>query len=197
MKRDAIVIVVVIAAVALMITSAAYLARHRAAPGSGPQAGGAIVNGSQAPDFELATLDGKKLKLSDLRGKAVLLNFWATWCAPCKVEMPWLEELHKQYSAQGLEVVGVAMDDAKPEEVRKFAKEVGVSYTIVMGKEAVGEAYGGVQFLPASFYIDRRGKIVDRVFGLVSHKEIEDNIRKALGPATAQNAPAPAPQKTP
>ena len=184
MKRDALVLLVVSLAVALMISSAAFFARRNVgAPGAARAAGD--LTGKPAPDFELATLDGQTLKLSSLRGKAVLLNFWATWCAPCKIEMPWFEELQKQYAAQGLVVVGVAMDDAAPDEVRKFVKDVGASYTIVMGKEKVGEAYGGVQFLPATFYIDRDGKVVERVVGLVGHKEIENNIRKALGSGAA------------
>ena len=91
-----------------------------------------------APDFELQTLDGKNLKLSDLRGKAVLLNFWATYCGPCKVEMPWFVELQKEYGPQGFQIIGVAMDDASTEDIAKFAKEMGVNYPILIGKESVG-----------------------------------------------------------
>ena len=80
------------------------------------------------------------MRLSDLRGKAVLLNFWATWCGPCKIEMPWFVELQNQYGAQGLQIVGVAMDDASKEDIAKFAKDMGVNYPILLGKEAVGDA---------------------------------------------------------
>jgi peroxiredoxin len=143
-------------------------------------------NGSVAPDFQLKSLDGKQVRLSDFRGKAVLLNFWATWCAPCKIEMPWFVDLQKQYAAQGLQVIGVAMDDSGEETIAKFAKEMGVNYPVLIGKESVGDAYGGVEFLPTTFFIDRQGKVVDRVFGLVGHSDMEDNVKKALGAGAAQ-----------
>ena len=94
--------------------------------------------------------------------------------------MPWFEKLQKQYASQGLQVIGIAMDDVSKEEVAKFAADVGVSYPLLLGKEEVGDAYGGVQFLPATFYIGRDGKVVDKVFGLKGRAEIEDNIKKAL-----------------
>src|SRR5690349_13204941 len=141
------------------------------------------LQGKPAPDFSLASLDGKAtLKLSDFKGKAVLLNFWATWCQPCKIEMPWFVQLQKQYGPDGLQFLGVAMDDAKPADIGDFANSMGVNYPILIGKEAVGAAYGGVQFLPETFYIDRNGKVVDRAFGLKGRGEIEDDIKKILGP---------------
>jgi peroxiredoxin len=146
-----------------------------------------------APDFELASLDGKRLRLSDYRGKAVLLNFWATWCAPCKIEMPWFVDLQKQYAAQGLQVIGVAMDDSGEEAIAKFAREMGVNYPVLIGKEAVGDAYGGVEFLPTTFIIDRQGRVVERVFGLVGRSEFEDNVKKALGPGASPTQAAAAP----
>jgi peroxiredoxin len=185
------VLIVVIAAVAAMISASVYLSRRSSSlnPNTPGQSRGSL-KGGVAPEFELTSLEGKQVKLSDYRGKAVLLNFWATYCAPCKIEMPWFEELQKQYGAQGLVVLGIAMDDVGKDELGKFAKEVGASYTILIGKEAVGEAYGGVQFLPSTFYIDRQGKVVDHVFGLVSHSEIEDNIKKALNAKPDENKQA-------
>src|SRR5216683_3105279 len=152
-------------------------ARHNTSASLG---GTSKLQGQLAPDFSLASLDGKMVKLSDFRGKAVLLNFWAFWCEPCKIEMPWFVDLQKKYGPQGLQVVGVAMDDASPKEVAEFAQKLGVNYPIVIGKEEVGTQYGGVQFLPSTFYIGRDGKILERVFGLVSRSEIESNIQKAL-----------------
>jgi thiol-disulfide isomerase/thioredoxin len=183
-KRNAIVLAVVVIAVAVML----YFGRRVARPGYGGAKTQVVgkANGSPAPEFELTSLDGKQVKLSDFRGKAVLLNFWATWCSPCKIEMPWFIELQKQYGPQGLQVLGVAMDDAGKDDIAKFAREMGVDYPVLLGKEAVGEAYGGVQFLPTTFYIDRNGRVVERVFGLVSRKAIEENITKALGSGTAQ-----------
>ena len=187
MKRNAIVIAVVVAAVALMLFTGVRMARHRAGVVKIKPVG---KNGSVAPDFELKSLDGKQVRLSDFRGKAVLLNFWATWCAPCKIEMPWFVDLQKQYAAQGLQVIGVAMDDSGEQTIAKFAKEMGVNYPVLIGKEAVGDAYGGVEFLPTTFIIDRQGKLVERVFGLVGRSEFEDNIKKALGPGAATQASA-------
>src|SRR5271170_7869810 len=139
-----------------------------------------LTQATLAPDFTLESLDGKSVRLSDLRGKAVLLNFWATWCTPCKIEMPWFVELQRQYGAQGLQIVGVAMDDASKEEIAKFAKDMGVNYPILIGKESVGDLYGGVPALPETFVIGRDGKLVDKIIGLKGKAEIDEDIRKAL-----------------
>ena len=194
MKRNAVVLGIVILAVTFML----YMGRRMAGPGRpGGVKGNALigeVRGQQAPDFELHSIDGRTIRLSDYRGKAVVLNFWATYCGPCKIEMPWFEELQKQYATQGLVVIGVAQDDSQ-DDVQKFIQEMGVHYTIVMGREAVADAYGGVQFLPGTFYIDRNGKIVDRVFGLAGHSDIENNIKRSLGEVAAPvNAAPPAPE---
>jgi len=186
-KRNAIVILVVIAAVALMLFAGVRMSRSRAGVAKLKPVG---KNGSVAPDFELKSLDGKQVRLSDYRGKAVLLNFWATWCAPCKIEMPWFVDLQKQYASQGLQVIGVAMDDSGEETIARFAQQMGINYPVLIGKEAVGDAYGGVEFLPTTFIIDRQGKVVDRVFGLAGRSEFEDNIKKALGPGARANAAA-------
>jgi len=109
-----------------------------------------------------------------------VVNFWATWCGPCKIETPWLVELQKQYGEQGLQVVGVAMDDSGKDEISRFAKEMGMNYPVLLGKEAVGDAYGGVPALPESFFVGRDGKIVDRIIGLRDRQDIEDSVKKAL-----------------
>jgi cytochrome c biogenesis protein CcmG/thiol:disulfide interchange protein DsbE len=90
-------------------------------------------------------------------------------------------DLQKKYGPQGLQVVGIAMDDASPKEIAEFAQKMNVNYPVLVGKEAVGDQYGGIPYLPSTFYIGRDGKVVDRVFGLVSRSEIETNIQKALG----------------
>ncbi len=138
------------------------------------------VQGAQAPDFTLPTLDGTTVKLSDLRGKAVLLNFWATWCPPCKVEMPWFEDLQKQYGKEGLVVLGVAMDDSDRSTIAKFASELGVNYPVLLGTNQVSDDYGDVQYLPTTFYIGRDGAIVDKMTGLLDRKQIEDAVKKSL-----------------
>ena len=145
--------------------------------------------GRAAPDFQLPTLDGKQIKLSDYRGKAVLLNFWATWCGPCKIEMPWFVELQKQYRDRGFEVLGVAMESS-PKDTAEFAKRLGLNYAVVMGNDAVADSYGGVNGLPISFYIDRKGRIVAKSLGLTSRDEIEENIQKALQAHASQASSA-------
>ena len=149
---------------------------------------GAGMKGQSAPDFALQALDGKTVHLSDFRGKAVLLNFWATWCQPCKIEMPWFADLQNHYASEGLQVVGIAMDDASPQEIGKFAKDLGVNYVVLIGKEEVGDSYGGVPFLPTTFYIGRDGTVVDKVFGLKGRGEIESAIKKALSQGQAVQA---------
>jgi len=182
MNRNPLALVVVAVVVAGMLFIGFHAARR---PG-----GTVAAMSSVAPDFTLESLDGKSVRLSDLRGKAVLLNFWATWCSPCKIEMPWFVELQSQYGPQGLQIVGVAMDDASKEDIAKFAKDMGVNYPVLIGKEAVGDEYGGIPALPESFFIGRDGKIVDKIFGLKGKAEIEDAIKKALNtePGTSPSA---------
>ncbi len=157
-----------------------YFGFHMARRSGIDHAPGPLGYGTPAPNFTLQTLDGKNLSLADLKGKAVVVNFWATWCGPCKIETPWLVELQNEYGAQGLQVVGVAMDDSGKDEIEKFAKDMGVNYPVLIGKEAVGDAYGGVPALPESFFVSRDGKIVDRIIGLKGRAEIEDAVKKAL-----------------
>jgi len=153
---------------------------------SGPE------KGTIAPDFTLKVLDseGKNMQLSSLKGKAVLLNFWATWCEPCKLEMPWLVELQKKYGPQGLQIVGVAMDDAGEKSISDFSHKMGVNYPVLLGTEKVADLYGGLDGLPTTFFLDRNGKIVDRALGLESESLIEDSIKKSLGEGAASTASA-------
>jgi thiol-disulfide isomerase/thioredoxin len=175
-KRNPLILFFIAAIVAAMLFSGIRMARNNRLNGF---AKGQLI-GQLAPDFVLPALDGKNLKLSDLRGKAVLLNFWATYCGPCKIEMPWFVELQKEYGPQGFQIVGVAMDDASTEDIAKFAKEMGVNYPILLGKESVGESYGGVSVLPTTFFLDRDGKLIAREFGLQSRSIFVDHIKKAL-----------------
>jgi peroxiredoxin len=175
-KRNALVFVVLIVAILAMLASGRYLSRvrHRGATLVGD------VRGVPAPDFELSSLDGRKVKLSEYRGKAVLLNFWATWCSPCKVEMPWFVDLQKKYGSDGLVILGIAMDDSDAPKIAQFASEMGVNYPVLLGTDKVSEQYGNVDYLPTSFYINRQGKIVGKGTGLLGRAEIEKNIQKAL-----------------
>jgi thiol-disulfide isomerase/thioredoxin len=187
-NRNPFALVVVAIVAAAMLYFGFHMARRR-----GSAVG--ITKSAAAPDFTLDSLEGTKMRLSDLRGKAVLLNFWATWCGPCKIEMPWFVELQKQYGPQGLQIVGVAMDDASKEDIAKFAKDMSVNYPVLIGKEAVGDAYGGIPALPETFFIGRDGKIVDKIIGLKGRSEIEDSIKKALSTEAGEDVGAAEPQK--
>jgi peroxiredoxin len=176
-KRNALVFVALLVAILAMLASGKYLDRTRK---HGPIKLVGDVQGVPAPDFTLPSLDGRKVKLSDYRGKAVLLNFWATWCPPCKVEMPWFEDLQKQYAHDGLVVLGVAMDDSEPATIAKFASQLGVNYEVLLGTDKVSDDYGDVQYLPTTFYIGRDGTIVDKSTGLLDRKQIENSVRKTL-----------------
>jgi peroxiredoxin len=181
LKRNLLILVLVVLTVSVMLLVGRKAARDRAA--SGQPLTGRSLQGAAAPDFELKSIDGKTVRLSDYKGKAVLLNFWATWCPPCKIEMPWFVDLQKQYADQGLQVIGIAMDDDAEKEsarIAAFAKEMNLNYVVLLGNDRVGDAYGGVEGLPTTFYIGRDGRIVNAVSGLVSHAEIEENIKKAL-----------------
>jgi thiol-disulfide isomerase/thioredoxin len=179
----------VLVVLAVVISGMLYFGFHQARRTTG---GRPITGAKIAPDFTLESLDGKNVKLSDLRGKAVLLNFWATWCGPCKIEMPWFVELQNEYGSQGLQIVGVAMDDSGKDEIAQFAKEMGVNYPVLLGKEAVGDEYGGVPALPESFFISRDGKIVDKIIGLRGKADIEESVRKALSARPSANPVASA-----
>ncbi len=184
MKRNPLILFFIAALVAAMLFIGVRMARNNRANGPGK---GQLI-GNMAPDIELPALDGKNLKLSDLRGKAVLLNFWATYCGPCKIEMPWFVELQKEYGPQGFQIVGVAMDDASTEDIAKFAKDMGVNYPILLGKESVGQSYGGVSVLPTTFFVDRDGRLIAREFGLQSRSVFVDHIKKAMSQGQAVQA---------
>ncbi|MEO6910567.1 MAG: TlpA disulfide reductase family protein [Edaphobacter sp.] len=132
-----------------------------------------------APSFVRMDLQGQKVNLSAYRGRVVLLNFWATWCAPCLIEMPAFVSWQKQYSKAGLQVVGVSMDDDAPPVRRAYAK-YRLNYPVVMGDAKLGELYGGVLGLPVTYLIDRNGKIVKRYEGAVDLKQLEIEVKKLL-----------------
>ncbi len=176
------------AAIALMIWAGVRYGKSSATLATGV----GTRRGQQAPDFELVDLKtGNKVRLADFRGKAVLLNFWATWCPPCKVEIPSFVDLQNQYGPQGLQVIGVAMDDAGRDTIETFARNMGINYLVLQGTDKVADAYGGVAGLPTTFYLGRDGRVVKSVEGLVTHGEAEENVKLALAQGTPQVAGAP------
>ena len=140
---------------------------------------------SLAPDFSLPDLSGQNLNLSVYRGNVVLLDFWATWCDPCREEIPHFVALQQQYGSQGLQIVGVSMDDG-PEPVRDFSKQFKMNYPVVMGNAKTGELYGGVLGLPVAFLIGRDGRIRAKHIGAteisVFEKEIVNLLRSKSDP---------------
>ena len=130
-----------------------------------------------APDFELEDLEGKTVSLSDFEGQVLLIDFWATWCAPCREEIPMLNELHSDYADQGLRIL--AISDERAELIRDFVSENGVTYTNLVGTEDIFEEYGALG-LPTAYLVDRDGRIVDFFFGPKPKRQLEEKIRKLL-----------------
>jgi cytochrome c biogenesis protein CcmG/thiol:disulfide interchange protein DsbE len=147
---------------------------------------------NEAADFELEDASGQKMKLSDLRGKVVLLNFWATWCTPCKIEIPWFVEMEREFKDQGFAVVGVSMDEDGWEAVKPFMADMKVNYRMVLGTEEMAQLYGGVEALPTSFIIDRNGKVASVHMGIVSRNVFEEEIRALLAVKAASSNEVPA-----
>jgi len=133
-----------------------------------------------APDFALKDSTGKTVRLSDFRGKVVLLNFWATWCGPCKIEIPWFMEFEQNHKDHGFVVLGVAMDDDGWDVVKPYLERQRVNYRVVMGTPEIADQYGGVESLPTTFMIDREGRVAKIHIGLVGKREYQDDIDQLL-----------------
>ncbi|MEO8129009.1 MAG: TlpA disulfide reductase family protein [Bryobacteraceae bacterium] len=135
---------------------------------------------SIAPIFVLKDPSGKDVRLGDFKGKVVLLNFWATWCGPCKAEIPWFNEFQKKHASAGLAVLGVSMDEEGWKVVRPYLQKMAVSYQVALGDEGVAAKYGGIDSLPLTLLIDREGRIAARHVGLTSKSNYEDDIAQLL-----------------
>jgi len=133
-----------------------------------------------APDFTLPTIDGKQLKLSDYKGKVVIIDFWATWCGPCRKGIPDLIDLKKKYGAKGFEVIGISLDTETKNQVPGFVKTNGMNYPVVYGNQNVTQLYGGIEAIPTTFVIDKQGKIVATYQGLAPAITYENHIKKLL-----------------
>ncbi len=136
----------------------------------------------QAPDFTLKDASGKTVHLSDYKGKAVVLDFWATWCGPCKLEIPWFIQFERKYKDRGLEVLGVASGDEGWDIVKPFADRMKINYRVVQGNDTVADLYGGIEALPTTFLIDRTGKIAAVHVGLAGKDDFENEIESILFP---------------
>ena len=134
----------------------------------------------QAPDFALTDISGKTVRLSDFKGKVVLLDFWATWCGPCKIEIPWFMEFQRKYKDKGFTVLGVSMDDGGWEDVRPFLDRLKVNYPVLLGTDETASNFDGVEVLPTTFLIDKEGRIVAKHQGLTGKDEFEKAIESLL-----------------
>ena len=145
-----------------------------------------------APGFTLKDSTGKQVSLSDYKGKIVLLNFWATWCGPCKIEIPWFIEFEQRYKDKGFAVLGVSMDEEGWDAVKPYLDANKVNYRVVVGNDTVAQQFGGVDSLPTTFLIDQTGKIASTHIGLVSKGDYEHEISQLLAGGKRAGARVPA-----
>ena len=143
--------------------------------------------GEQMPAFSLKTLDGGSVTQDDMRGKVVLVNFWASWCGPCRTEMPSFQRVYQERKDQGLVVLGVWTDDTDAFAMREFLRDAAITYPVVIGGKDAERTFGGVFGLPTSLFIDRGGRIRQRVVGVVA----EQTLRMQLDTLLAERAPPP------
>ena len=165
----------------VVVSACLYLATlHWIAPAATPTAEPTSVR-SMAPDFTLTSLSGDTISMKDLRGKVVLLNFWATWCGPCRMEIPGLVQLQSRYGARGLRVIGMdEISEDNANAVRRFYREFQLNYPVVLASDSVGNLYGGITGTPTSILIGRDGRIYAEYVGLVNEQVFARAIRNLL-----------------
>jgi len=143
----------------------------------------------RATNFALKDASGKVVHLADYRGKVVLLDFWATWCEPCGVELPWFMEFERKYKDRGFAVLGISMDDEGWKVVSPFVNAKRINYRILLGDDKTGDQYGGIDALPTTFVIDREGRLARVHVGLAGKKDFENAIEQLLAePSGSDNA---------
>jgi len=151
------------------------------APAAAPAAPVAPTARPVAPDFALRDLEGKVVRLADYKGKVVLVDFWATWCGPCRRELPHLKALQDRFGKQGFVVLGISVDHQGQERVRSFVRKNGVTWPTLLADATVLADYGDVRAIPTKFLIDRQGRVAGRLMGYATEKELEAAIRPLLG----------------
>jgi len=134
-----------------------------------------------APGWQLTDLEGNQVALADFKGQVVLLDFWATWCGPCRMSIPHLKDLYAEYKDQGLAVIGISLDQQGPAVVRPFVSQQQIAYPIVMGNLQITQDFGGIRGIPTAFVISQDGKIYKKYVGLVPKQVYEKDIRALLG----------------
>jgi thiol-disulfide isomerase/thioredoxin len=131
-----------------------------------------------APAFAVRGLDGRTIRLADFRGKPVVMDFWATWCGPCRAGMPHLDEIQKRYAKEGLVVLGLSVDDLEVGKVKKFADGLGVQFRMAMADEKLLDEYGPIRQIPTTFFINRRGEVVRRTVGYIDEETLESYVKE-------------------
>lgn len=149
------------------------------------------LNGQKAPNFTLEDIHGNKVSLASFKGHPMIVDFWATWCGPCKVEIPWFEKLHDEYAKDGLEIIGVSADDydaddpaklfTEKRDIADFATKMHMNYPVLYNANSIANQWGGIDSLPTTFFINREGTIVASTVGLAPMDEIKADIQKAIG----------------
>ena len=142
-------------------------------------AGSALAQ-SKAPNFKATAVDGSVVELAKLKGKVVVVNYWATWCGPCRQEIPGFVEVYKEYKAKGLEIVGVSLDDNGWEAVKPYLAKISIPYPVVLPDEVLTSSYGSIQAIPTTFFVDKKGNIVDKHVGYMDKAAFTKRIQKLL-----------------
>jgi cytochrome c biogenesis protein CcmG/thiol:disulfide interchange protein DsbE len=136
--------------------------------------------GNSAPNFALTTVEGRTIELKELEGSVVVINFWATWCAPCRAEIPGMLEVYDKYRGEGLEIVGIALDRGGWNVVTPFVEKMKINYPIVLGGGEIVQKYGGISAIPTTFIVDKKGNVVKGHVGYLSKDDLEKIVSKLL-----------------
>jgi len=168
--------------IAIAVAALTIMARLSGQGVPGENATNITCKTSSAPVWELQDVGGKTVRSADFKGKVVILDFWATWCAPCRAEIPDFIALQKQYENQGLVVIGASVDEGGADVVKPFAQKLGINYPVVLADEKTQEAFGGIEAVPTTFIIDREGRIVKEHMGFADKDKFENEIKPLLNP---------------
>jgi cytochrome c biogenesis protein CcmG/thiol:disulfide interchange protein DsbE len=184
LKKSVLVIIAVVA-----VIGATYFADRATRQPRKGTVSLSVASGKPAPEITLKDLEGKDISLAQYKGKVVLVNFWATWCEPCQVEIPWLIDMQQKYAAKGFTILGIAMDEEGAKVVTPWVQKERfdvngtksqMNYPIVIGNDAAADKFGGLLGYPTSVLVNRDGKIIKRITGIISPDEISKSIESQL-----------------